>query len=608
MRMFQRVFQAIGQRPSSIIERHMPMINSIATSAGSYIYETNQMQRKKALMSWYKSIPELCGFVNKVARDMTAEWKFSAAISNSADDVGRNKIKKANQFSQEILLRGVLFSQAVDMLVPGEGYGWIGQISDDIARQVIAEYLESNLKPIGLELKETDRSSMAASLLLELKERQRLARARGIDEDALLPRKYLYLPSTTVENVYDDYDFKYYRHLKGGKEVLFTKEEVIRFTLMDVDGKPNGFSCVDSLLVQLELLRFMWQNMMSIHKNGGTMDKIVSFEGVNPNSEQWKKVREEFLKYKNIENRHGLYLTTGKFSAEDLTSIEEMQFKDMGLYITGLMALQWGLPRSAIPYILGEANSKADSGGEAERSYWECIRHMQCMFAERMNTQLWIPHFGVQLEFVNRFVHKDIQNQTYRMNLLDNLVKENELLTSIGKQLDDGVLLEALGRSDEDTKKASTRLMDQTMPKSTIMGNQPKRTTVSDSDVNKRAAKRGEQQSRTAARGTKPTGYGKDEDGEVFEPIPDDHDWTVEYKQMIGAEVQDVDLGTFVRIYQEDKQYHPGKPPRLFMRQNDQFRSYTFKSSDFVYRTYVRNDEMDKARVMLMNLGEVYAL
>lgn len=600
---FQRVFQAVGSSPySQQADRHLPMINSIMSSIGSYFYDTNQLMRKKSLMYWYRSIPELCGFVNKVARDVTAGHKFKPGSTNSGDDVGRNRIKKSNQFSQEVLLREIQFSQVVDMLVTGEGYGWLGELSDDIIRKEIATRLDGR----GIELKGFDKAALATELFMEFKARKKF-RTQYIDEDSQLPRLYRYVPSTTMENVYDKYDIKFYRHTVGGKSLEFSTDELVRYTFMNVDGRPNGFTPLDALLVQLELLRFMWQNMLSIHKNGGAMDKIISFENVNPNSEAFKKVKQEFMKYKNVENRHGIYLTTGKFLVEDLSSIEEMQFKDMGLYITGLLALQWGIPRSAIPYILGDSNAKADVGGESERGYWEVIRQMQKTFADRQNTQLFLPHFGTLLEFDNRFVHRDIQKETYRMNKLDNLVKENELLTSIGKQLNEETLMDELGRSEDELKKASPRLMDQTMPRSNMMGNQPKRNLPSDGDANRRAGKRTEQQATAASRGTKPSGMGKEH---PFNDSEDEEsDWELEYKQQIGAETMVVDVRTFVKIYQEDKQYQQGKPPRIFLRVNDLFRSYTFKSSDFVYKTSVPNAEVEQNQVLLMNLGNnIYPL
>ncbi len=117
----------------------------------------------------------------------------------------------------------------------------------------------------------------------------------------------------------------------------------------------------------------------------------------------------------------------------------------------------------------------------------------------------------------------------------------------------------------------------------------------SDSKKNIKKKKKDEQTATIASRG-KPTGFGK-------------RRWTkeaeYEYKQMVGSSEEIVDLKTFIKLYNEDKGYHPGRPPRIFVRQNDDNTSFKFMSTDFVYKTTIKTVELSQMNVQiaLSNLG-----
>jgi len=600
---FSRIFtQTIGNKPSSNISRHIPMINSIAISAGSYLSETNQLRAKKSLMAWFKGTGELCGFVNKVARDISTRYHFEPWNDKAS---GRNRVKAANKFALQVQLRHTMEAQIADALITGEGYGWIGKLTDDTIKKEIMKSITNR----GLSYKAQSINIGPDEILKELKEISDLSNIDNIDEALLVPRKYRYLASSTVENIHDEYDFKSYNHVVGGKNVIFKPEEVIHYTFMERDGKPNGFTPIISILTQLELLRFMWQNMMSIHRNGGTMDKIISYKDVQPNSPAFQKVKEEFMKYKNVENRHGLYLTTGDPIVHDLATIDAMQFKDMGLYITGLVALQWGISKSAIPYILGDTNSKADTGGEAERSYWEVVRDFQKKFADKMNSQLWIPYFGVKIVFENGFVHRDIQKETYKMQKLDNLLKEDNIWKGIGKKLNDKVFKRELLRDDDDLIEWEPE-DDPMLQYQSSLTNQLPKNPKTDDQQNESSAKKRDQESTQGRRG-KPTGFGKEGEDRIIRPAYKEMDTDAElsYKEIIGMDAMQVDIPTFIKLYNEDKAHDIGGMLRIFMRQNDMFTTLIYKSTDFVYKTIIRNEELEDGKISLMNLsGNIYRL
>jgi len=572
---FSRVFMSATQRPDAKTQRHLPMLNEITTSLSGYYQNASQVGKKKTLMRWYKSIPELTALVNKVARDGSANYHFETIDGKD----GRNRIIKANRFAQQIRYRGTKFAQWVDKLVTGEAFGWIGKLSEAQLKEKFANAINSR----GLV---ENKTYVVERFMRELKAVDELGVAKGIDEDIKTVRKYRYMASSTMEVVYDAYDVQHYTQWVKGLREDFKPEEVIRSTFMDVDGKVNGFSPVEAIIVQLELLRFMWQNMVSIHRNGGSPDKLFVLEDMKDvNSPAYHRIEQQLEKYKLVENKHGNMLFTGKVNVQELNQLDKMQFMDMGLYVTGLIAMQWSIPRSSIPYIVGGTNTKDDTGGNSEKGYWDNVEYCQMLDAEVDNTQLWIPYFGVKLVYDKVYVQKDVQIQTSEQLMLNNLVLKNQLLGTLDKQLNKDALLKELGYSTKDLEE----MKEDPVLKMTL-DKQLSDDEVNDSEDKKniKDKKKIEQEGSNRSAG-KPTGTGK------------------EKKELSEASAENVDFTSFIKFYNEDKAYHPGKSPRVLVRKNSFFTTYRYKSSDFTYMSVLRNEDIEDNRINLMSLtGNMY--
>ncbi len=598
--LLSRIFRTVGNNPNlNMVNKHLPMINSIV-SASSEVFGANQLRKKKFLMSWYKIIPELTALVDKVAKDIVYKWHFEPINPN---DSGRNKVMAANKFAMEIGLRERMLSQAIDILITGEAFGWIGKIKEETIKEEIEKQVS---KEIFLERKEkkyiTNRiynelkkESNFNRESIELKQEDGFINTSFIDEDLLRPRKYRYVASTTVEIEHNQVDILKYIQVVGTNQVVFQPKEIIRFTFFEIDGKINGYSPVEAILVQLELLRQMWQNMLSIHKNGGAPDKIFILED-HKNQQNFNRLVEQLEKYKLAENKHGNMVFTGKLTVEDLNQLDKMQFMDMGLYITGLIAMQWQVPRSSIPYIVGGTNTKDDTGGNSEKGYWRNVEMSQMLFAEPMNTQLWIPHFGVKIVFDETYIQQDVQIQTAKQLKLGNIMTTDSILKTSGKQLTDKKKLKLLNLHTLDVEEA----VDMIEATSTL-NNQLPQADVNDSDDKKNISdkKRKEQNSVIASRGMPPTGVGKEMTKES----------KMEYKESQEMNVLDIDMRTFIKLYNEDKAFHP-QAPRIFMSTSDTNTSFLYKSTDFTYRTIVPTEDVINNRIWLMNLeaGKIFRI
>ena len=515
--------------------RHMPMLNEVSTSLSSYLASQGQISKKKALMRWYKNTPELVAFINKVVNDCCSFYHFEPANVRSS---GKNKVGRANRFALENMFRQTRAQIFSDILVTGDGFGWLAKVPLEVitykVKEAFSSYANLELKgdvPVmNMEIKQ----KMMKEILVEMKQSidpspdEVEDDSKFPDEDVLMPRKFRYMPSTTVEVVYDRYDIKGYNHFLGVYlPMFFSPQEVIHFTLMRRDGKVNGFTPVEAVIVQLELLRQMWQNQLALHKNGCTIDKIFCLKNLQVSSPAYKRIEEQIAKYRLAENKHGNMLFTGDLQVVDLQQLDEMQFKDLGLYVTGLVAMQWGIPRSSIPFIVGGTNTKDDTGGNSERGYWQFIRGLQMIEAEIWNTQIFIPYFKVRLVPELAYPQLEVQEEAALMSKIQNLQNMDALLLKDKMMVAHDKKMKILGLTEEDIEEAPDEEVNKQMglnpdgsnPNELNMGSPKtsKDNPHTEQHAGKASAKRQEQQNTTASRG-EPTGFGK-EMSEIKESI-----------------------------------------------------------------------------------------
>ena len=494
---FSQVFRTVNTSPRTYNDRSVPMLNVVHTSLSNFLSSYGQVRRKKKLMEWYKAIPELTAIVNKVARDIAYKFHFETIKPN---EDGRNKIMAANKFATQVGLRRIMEEQLIDQLVTGEGFGWIGKLSQAQVAGELNKILRKEKFLSKLEKKE-----VKERILGEVKFAEGFNNTDHVDEDTYKPRLYRSIASSTVEVIHDETDIRGYRQVVGALvETLFDKKDVIRYTHMDVDGRVSGFTPVESIIVQLELIRQMWQNNLALHHNGGHPDKVFILKNEKASSPTFKKVEETLKKYNLVENKHGHMVFAGDVDVKELAQLDDMFFQNLGLYVTGVIGMQWQVPKSSLSFIVGGTNTKDDTGGNSEKGYWRNVEVMQEKFCENMNTQLWIPYFGVKLVFDNTFLHQDVQLQTATQLKLNNIISMDEILSKDDKQLSTRKRLRLLGITEIDTEKMKVDLeqsaegMDNQMPLSSM--------TSSDSQLEKRKRKSDLNNRSSNTQGNKPTG------------------------------------------------------------------------------------------------------
>ena len=474
---------------SSSSDLHAPP--ALNTFGVTTVFSNENYRRKKLLYEWFKALPEFSGIAKLLVNDIMTGVSFKPLVDGVNS---RNKLLRAKAFAEENLFNQLLREQVLECVAVGEGFSWVGLPKD---KEVKAAVDSAVMKITGF--KEVGVSDRVFLKILEDK-------ARMIDDGLYGPRKLRLIPSTTVEVVYDSEDLKMYRQTVGTVVREYSPEEVIHLRFSFKNGTLNGLASFDSCFTQFDLLKLMWDNQRALQHNSGIMDKIISVKGVNVNSSDYTRMKEQLKSFQNVNNKHGTLLLTGDVNVTDVNSMDAMAYKEVGLYITGLLALQWSIPVSRIPFMVGNAMSKSDVGGVSDRGYNNNIEAAQLAIEELYNRELWNPYFGVRMEFDRSYKHNDVvENQSTSLRL-SNVRTVIDLLARKGKAVKEEVLLRMLELCDDDVEKLKPEEKNNSgvlLADGEQMAKKPNKRQEEETVM-----KRGEQLNRTISHG-KPTGVGK---------------------------------------------------------------------------------------------------
>ena len=94
-----------------------------------------------------------------------------------------------------------------------------------------------------------------------------------------------------------------------------------------------------------------------------------------------------------------------------------MENKDLGLYLTSVLAMMYGVPVNRIPFLVGKAAAGGDSGGLADTGYWRKISVWQSKLEATYNRQLWGPNFGVEMKFRRGYLQDEVRETQNAMQM-----------------------------------------------------------------------------------------------------------------------------------------------------------------------------------------------
>ena len=377
------------------------------------------------------------GFLNILVTDIISD---NISFTPTTDgESGRNKVLKANKFWNANNGLEIIEESLMDAFTVGQIYNWVGRLSPSNLRKEISSTIDSKL-----EFKEIE--NKIDKVISEINK----------NGSSSLVKKFRYIPASTVSIKNDEHEVTKYIQRVGVNTKIFEPEEVIHIKLIPFDGKVYGYPPLECLLSEIYLLWLITQNYVSFFENGGHPDKIFVLPKEIAGSKNHKYLIETLKKYKKVQNKHGNLVFTGDISVEDLQKFEsKMEYKELGLYLVGILAMFYGIPVGRIPFLIGKASNQGDSGGLADAGYWRKVSVWQSKIEIAYNNKLFNPYFGVDIKFSRGYKQDEVretQNEMQKTSVAEQRLRMGLWTPELaGKYL--GIDPEDVKEAQEDKKK-----------------------------------------------------------------------------------------------------------------------------------------------------------
>jgi len=382
--------------------KHLPLLNSLFVERFSEFNPYMADNNFKTYMKWARRSPQLMGFLGLITSDMLSDQiEFTPVEKNIS---GRNKVLKAKAFWDANNGIEVAEETIYDLLITGVAYNWIGILTETQIKE-FCDVAVRELYP-QLELKEMEYKAEQMTEIITQKKREELA------------KKLRHVASSTMVMNTDEYEVKKYIQRVGVNSVEYSPREIIPFKLMPLDGKVYPYPPMEAILSEIYLLWLISKNYISYFENGGKPDSVFILPKEIAGSKNHKYLINTLTKYKKIQNKHGNMVFTGDLNIEKLMDIEQqMEHKDLGLYLVGVLAMMYGIPVSRIPFLVGKSATGGDAGGLADSGYWRRISVWQSKLEAAYNSQLWEPFFGVRMKFRRGYLQDEVRETQNKMQM-----------------------------------------------------------------------------------------------------------------------------------------------------------------------------------------------
>ena len=361
-------------------------------------------------------MPELSSPVTIRVNDTIREVDF---FDTDGKALGKQKANRAKKFWKENYMDERLKSIWFDALITGDGYGWLGFLNNEQIKEVTDQMGTKYAKQSGVGIKE-----MQDRLFL-----------KSIDEDKREPRMFDYVASSTMIVNYNTTEVTGYTQMVGTDVVKYSTEEIIHFMFQRLDGKVDGFSPIQSLTMEMDLLWFIKNNMVAYSRNGGLPAKIFTMPDEQPNSANQLRVEQSLRDYNAIQARNGNLVLTGKVDVQDMNNAQrDMEYKEMALWVTSNFAYALQVPVQRIPYMIGQSQSGGDSGGLADSGYWSMVETDQRKIETDLNNQVF-DKLGVMVRFKKPYKIDGLREAQAMTMKADGITKLQSILAPKGKTL-----------------------------------------------------------------------------------------------------------------------------------------------------------------------------
>jgi len=397
--------------------KEVPRFNESGFIANASDSDFTQPFSYVALVELVKKSPEVIGILHALQTDICSDgFRFEGAKAN---------IEKAENFASEQRFRSQFSGVILDWLMLGNGGLWRSVIPENDIKEVLRKVHLTT----GVQVKDTELKAMIKGLR---------------DEDVFKTKLLKHVPWSTmnIDLTKDKTSVRQFRQkLDTGDTppIIFQPEEIIHGKFMEFDGKAYGFGPLESSVNVLSTLLLIKDLNGSFFVNGGVPDFMFILPKEQANSPNVRRLEQVLKKYKSSRKKHGNLVFTGEVDAQPLNKFDkDMEFRQMAIYYTGILALAFNMPMARVAAILGsEVKSNASATDLSEAGYWRGISSYQDYWEDLMNSQLWMPEFKVKIKFNRGYKNdqiKEAQRDVQQFEVLNKLALTKSIKPAYIKQ------------------------------------------------------------------------------------------------------------------------------------------------------------------------------
>lgn len=349
------------------------------------------------LINLIKRTPEAIGILNAIKTDICSDgFSFEGP---------KVRVERTQKFLKDNRFKSQFGGTVIDWLMLGNGALWKGKISEKRIKEVIDKLQITT----GIQYKEIEVKAMS-------------------DEDVFSTKLIKHAPWSTmhIDLSADMTNVRQFRQvLSAGKTTTFKPEEIIHGKFMEFDGKVYGFSPMEASVNVISTLSLIKDLNGNFFNNGGVPDWMFILPKEMSGSPNVRKLEQTLRKYRSARNKHGNLVFTGEVEAKQLNQFDkDMEFRQLAVYYTGILALAFNMPMARVAAIIGGDVKSGTAGTDlSEAGYWRSISSAQDYWEDLLNQQMFEPDFGVEIRFNRGYKNDEIKEAQRDVQLFEVLNK-----------------------------------------------------------------------------------------------------------------------------------------------------------------------------------------
>lgn len=340
------------------------------------------------MWSYFKDSPEAIACINALIEDiMSNGWTLEG---EKAD------VEKAEEFLEKNYARNQIRSMLYDAFVTGDGYVYMKKLNEREMKSRISGLCGP------LEMK----SQFVNQVMMEIKQE---------DPDILSTKSFRYIPSSTVWINYNiNGDIIKYVQRVGSQFRWFDTPDIMHFRLMDIDGKVYGYTPMQSILRELDILANVKDLAKYYFEKGGVPNYMFILKNETPDSATAKAFKKNLQLFANVQNKYKNMIVCGDVEAKELNKLnKDMEYRELARYITQVIVNVFGVPATRLPGLLMDSGMK---GALSSEGYYRKIEHWQQTLSDLLNYEL-LKGYNVKLKFNRTYRQDDIrESQANKVN------------------------------------------------------------------------------------------------------------------------------------------------------------------------------------------------